>query len=147
MLLSRIQKKCEIVKTAAVTYLILKRRARCHQRWKCSSSKCNLGGLKWLAFLLRVRLLVHNRVLARVALPDAPLISRAKEMVMRLPSIAIGCACLLGTPVTAPAADVQSISRLAAGPDDVLFVADWRTARVHAIALPAAPHRASEPFN
>jgi hypothetical protein len=92
------------------------------------------------------QLLVHNRVLARVALQMRPL-SRAKEMVMRLPSIAIGCACLLVTSVTAPAADVQSISRLAAGPDDVLFVADWRTARVHAIALPAAPHRASEPFN
>lgn len=64
---------------------------------------------------------------------------------MRLTSIA--CAWLLGTSLTASAADVRSISRLAAGPDDVLFVADWRAARVHAIALPAAPHQAPEPFN
>jgi hypothetical protein len=64
---------------------------------------------------------------------------------MRLTFIAF--ACLLGTSVTASAADVRSISRLAAGPDDVLFVADWKAARVYAIALPAAPNQAPETFN
>jgi hypothetical protein len=64
---------------------------------------------------------------------------------MRLTSIAF--ACLLGASVTASAADVQSISRLAAGADDVLFVADWKAARVHAIALPAAPDQAAKTFN
>jgi hypothetical protein len=38
----------------------------------------------------------------------------------------------------ASAAEITSISRLATGPDNVLFVADWKTARVHAITLPAA---------
>jgi hypothetical protein len=41
----------------------------------------------------------------------------------------------------ASAADVKSISRLAAGPDNILFVADWKAARVHAITLPAAPQK------
>ena len=40
--------------------------------------------------------------------------------------------------VSASAADIRSISRLAAGPENVLFVADWKAARVHAIALPPA---------
>lgn len=56
---------------------------------------------------------------------------------MRLPLIAI--ACLLGASSGAFAADVKSISRLAAGPGDVIFVADWKAARVHAITLPPAP--------
>jgi len=58
---------------------------------------------------------------------------------MRIPSIAL--ACCLGTSAGAFAADVKSISRLAAGPDNVLFVADWKAARVHAISLPAAPQK------
>ena len=44
--------------------------------------------------------------------------------------------CWLGVTANASAADIQSISRLAAGPENVLFVADWKTARVHAITLP-----------
>jgi hypothetical protein len=48
-------------------------------------------------------------------------------------------ACLLALSATAAsAADVKSISRLAAGPGDILFVADWKAARVHAITLAAA---------
>ncbi|HEY4144332.1 hypothetical protein [Pinirhizobacter sp.] len=39
------------------------------------------------------------------------------------------------------AADVKSISRLAAGPDNILFIADWKAAEVHAIELPPAPHQ------
>jgi len=52
----------------------------------------------------------------------------------------LAAACVTAS-VNASAADIKSISRLAAGPDDVLFVADWKTARVHAIALPPATHR------
>ena len=37
--------------------------------------------------------------------------------------------------------DIKSISRLAAGPGNVLFVADWKAARVHAITLPDAAQK------
>ena len=47
-------------------------------------------------------------------------------------------ACCLGVASNASAADIKSISRLAAGPENVLFVADWKSARVHAITLPRA---------
>jgi hypothetical protein len=47
----------------------------------------------------------------------------------------------------AGAADVQSISRLEAGPGNVLFVADWKAARVHAVELPPAQHKAAGAFN
>jgi len=49
--------------------------------------------------------------------------------------------CCLGAAEIASAADIESISRIAAGPGNVLFVADWKTARVHALALPEAPRR------
>ena len=58
---------------------------------------------------------------------------------MRLLVVAI--ACCLGAAANASAADIKSISRLAAGPGNVLFVADWKAARVHAITLPGAPQR------
>lgn len=58
---------------------------------------------------------------------------------MRLSTITI--ACLLGLSVNASAADIKSISRLAAGPGDILFVADWKTAEVHAIKLAPAAHQ------
>jgi hypothetical protein len=58
---------------------------------------------------------------------------------MRIPFIATSC--LLLASASASAADVKSISRLAAGPDNILFVADWKAARVHAITLPAAPQK------
>jgi hypothetical protein len=65
---------------------------------------------------------------------------------MRIPFIALHC-CLAAS-ITASAADVKSISRLAAGPDNILFVADWKAARVHAITLPPAPQKpAGEIFN
>jgi hypothetical protein len=50
-------------------------------------------------------------------------------------------ACCLGAAANASAADIRSISRLAAGPGNVLFIADWKTARVHAISLPEAPQK------
>src|SRR5262245_2669620 len=58
---------------------------------------------------------------------------------MRLLVIAI--ACCLGAAVNASAAEIKSISRLAVGPGNVLFVADWKAGRVHAITLPEAPQR------
>ena len=48
--------------------------------------------------------------------------------------------CCLGA-AAASAADIRSISRLAAGPGNVLFVADWKTAHVHAITLPEAAQK------
>jgi len=60
---------------------------------------------------------------------------------MRIPFIAISGLLLAAT--GASAADVKSISRLAAGPDNILFVADWKAARVHAITLPAAAQQPS----
>jgi len=58
---------------------------------------------------------------------------------MRLFVIILGC--YLGIVANASAADIRSISRLAAGPGNVLFVADWKTARVHAITLPEAAQK------
>lgn len=53
-------------------------------------------------------------------------------------------ACLLSLPASAFAANIKSISRLAAGPDNILFVADWKEAKVHAIELPPAPHKPAD---
>ena len=65
---------------------------------------------------------------------------------MRLSTLAT--ACLLGLSINASAADVKSISRLAFGPDGVLFVADWKAAEVHAIKLaPPARQPAGAVFN
>jgi hypothetical protein len=55
--------------------------------------------------------------------------------------VIIFVACCLGVAANAFAADIRSISRLAAGPENVLFVADWKTARVHAITLPQAAQK------
>lgn len=49
---------------------------------------------------------------------------------------------------TALAADIKSLSRLAMGPDNVLFLADWKDAKVHALKLrPAAAKPAGTAFN
>src|SRR5262244_2453410 len=65
---------------------------------------------------------------------------------MRLLLLAV--ACCLGAASNASAADIKSISRLAAGPDNVLFVADWKSARVHALTLPTAAQKpAGTAFN
>jgi hypothetical protein len=58
---------------------------------------------------------------------------------MRL--LLVGIVLCLAAASNASAADIKSISRLAAGPDNVLFVADWKTARVHAITLPGAAQK------
>jgi len=57
--------------------------------------------------------------------------------------LAIAAACSLIAAVNASAADIKSISRLATGPGNVLFIADWKEARVHAITLPEATHAAA----
>ncbi len=65
---------------------------------------------------------------------------------MRLLIVAL--ACCLGAASNASAVDINSISRLAAGPENVLFVADWKGARVHAITLPGAAQKpAGTTFN
>ena len=53
----------------------------------------------------------------------------------------LAIACCLGAASNASAADIKSISRLAAGPENVMFVADWKGARVHAITLPRAAQK------
>lgn len=60
---------------------------------------------------------------------------------MRLSTITAVLACGFCIAFGANAADVKSISRLAAGPGNTLFIADWKAARVHAISLPAAPQQ------
>lgn len=48
----------------------------------------------------------------------------------------------------ASAADIKSVSRLAIGPGNVLFLADWKDAKVHALTLPDAPAKpAGTAFN
>ncbi|SDZ30496.1 hypothetical protein SAMN05518669_12743 [Variovorax sp. YR634] len=67
---------------------------------------------------------------------------------MRLSIITAVLACGLCTALSAAAADVKSVSRLAAGPGNTLFIADWKAARVHAISLPAAQQQpAGSAFN
>ena len=56
----------------------------------------------------------------------------------------LGSASLLTEAQIAHAADVKSVSRLAFGPDNILFVADWKGAQVHALALPAPVPRSGE---
>src|SRR5262249_18201372 len=63
-----------------------------------------------------------------------------KGFPMRL-LLVIAIACCLGAAVNVSAAEINSISRLAVGPGNVLFVADWKAGRVHAITLPEAPQR------
>jgi hypothetical protein len=50
--------------------------------------------------------------------------------------------CCLGTATNAFSADIRSISRIAMGSDNILFVADWKTSRVHAIRLSDAQQQA-----
>ena len=57
---------------------------------------------------------------------------------MRTFAIAIALVAFAGASQEAAAASIASISRLATGPGNVLFVAEWKEARVHAITLPSA---------
>lgn len=62
-------------------------------------------------------------------------ISPAARRFMRPVVVAVLVASLASA---VAAADIKSISRLASGPGNVLFVADWKAARVHALTLPEA---------
>lgn len=48
---------------------------------------------------------------------------------------------------SAKASEVQSVSRIAFGPDNVLFIADWRAAQVVAVTLPPVHDTAAATFN
>ena len=43
--------------------------------------------------------------------------------------------------------EIASVSRIAFGPPDTLFVADWVQSKVHALKLPKAAPDAGKPFN
>jgi hypothetical protein len=58
---------------------------------------------------------------------------------MRIKALALVCG--IGLSVNTFAADIHSISRLAAGPDNILFVADWKDAKVYAVTLPPAAQK------
>lgn len=45
------------------------------------------------------------------------------------------------------AQEVKSISRIAFGPADTLFIADWQGGRIHALKLPSATPTDGKPFN
>ena len=64
---------------------------------------------------------------------------------MRSPLAA--CVLLLGAGPIAHAANIESVSRIAFGPANTLFVADWVQSTVHALTLPSAPSQAGVPFN
>lgn len=49
--------------------------------------------------------------------------------------------------LTAQAQEVKSVSRIAFGPADTLFLADWQGGRIHAFKLPAAGPAEGKPFN
>ena len=69
-------------------------------------------------------------------------------MTMKTKLFAALAVAAAATATASHAADVKSISRIAFGPGDTLFVADWKAARVLAFTLPAAAQRkAGETFN
>ncbi|HEU0153164.1 MAG TPA: hypothetical protein VFQ84_07460 [Arenimonas sp.] len=47
----------------------------------------------------------------------------------------------------ASATQLSSVSQLAFGPDDVLFIADWKQSSIHAVELPASRADAGKTFN
>jgi hypothetical protein len=90
------------------------------------------GGTRLVARLLRtLRRAQAYQATATAASPD----------LHRVSLLVIATACCFGVAVKASAADIKSISRLAAGPQNVLFLADWKTARVHAITLPESAQK------
>lgn len=62
--------------------------------------------------------------------------------------LALAAALLsLGATTAVSAAPLTSVSRIAFGPDNVLFAADWKAGSVHAIGLSAPSSTDSKPFN
>src|SRR5215475_10924754 len=81
-----------------------------------------------------------NMTLRNTSHPGRPGFPKGQFMTAFIAGIALAA--------NASAADIKSISRLAAGPENVLFVADWKSARVHAITLPPAAQKpAGTAFN
>src|SRR5499426_3111021 len=75
---------------------------------------------------------------------------RAHPLVIGVPMRLLLSTLLIGSTLaaSATAADIKSVSRLAVGPANVLFLADWRDAKVHALSLPdAASKPAGTAFN
>ncbi len=66
-----------------------------------------------------------------------------------LASTSIAGLMLVGvaTAGAARAADLASVSRLAFGPVDTLFAADWKGGQIEALSLPKAPPAKGAPFN
>jgi hypothetical protein len=64
---------------------------------------------------------------------------------MKIAALSIAVGITLSVP--ASAGDVSSVSRLAFGPENVLFVADWKSAQVHAVQLPPSTTKNDRPFN
>jgi hypothetical protein len=56
-------------------------------------------------------------------------------------------AATLATVFTANAADIQSVSRIAFGPANTIFIGDWVGSKVHALTLPQANAGDGKPFN
>jgi hypothetical protein len=64
----------------------------------------------------------------------------------RISSAALLAACLMAA-TSAQAAELKSAARLTFGDAGTLFVADWKAARIYAIAVPATQGGASGPYN
>jgi hypothetical protein len=70
------------------------------------------------------------------------LVATTKERDMRLQILAAASLAVMAA--GSFAADVKSVSRITFGPDNTLFVADWKGAQVHAVTLPAASPKMGE---
>lgn len=67
---------------------------------------------------------------------------------MKRPSdLCIIAGSLLVPVFTAQAADVKSVSRIAFGPENTLFMADWKAAVIHAVAIAPGAKGDGKPFN
>ena len=91
--------------------------------------------------------LIATKLPSKLIEPTHEPAPRPRDSVVSLPLRLIAIACCLSVGFSASAADIKSISRLAAGPEDILFVADWKAARIHAITLPRADRPAGTAFN
>jgi len=60
---------------------------------------------------------------------------------------ALAILAMLATAFTASAADIRSVSRIAFGPANTIFLGDWVSSKVHALTLPPAKASDGKPFN
>ncbi len=66
------------------------------------------------------------------------------KRLVELVVVAIG---LLSTVADAGAAEIKSVSRIAFGPENILFVADWKGAEIHAVTLAPGAKEDGKLFN